>query len=69
MGRAVELTVVQTGLERGRELFARRQSDPEAMAKFETGLLNKLQLTVGLLSGSCMVSASKRLAALLIPTM
>ena len=35
-----ELPVVQAGLERGRELFAKRQSDPEVMAKFESSLMD-----------------------------
>lgn len=40
MSEQQELPVVQAGLDRGRELFARRQSDPEAMAKFEAGLMD-----------------------------
>lgn len=35
-----ELPVVPEGLARGRELFARRQADPETMAKFEANLLD-----------------------------
>lgn len=34
-----ELPVLQAGLDRGRELFAKRQSDPEVMAKFEESLM------------------------------
>ncbi|NRA02087.1 MAG: amidohydrolase family protein [Myxococcales bacterium] len=40
MDAQTELPVVPEGLARGRELFARRQSDPETMAKFETHLLD-----------------------------
>ena len=39
MSEQKELPVVQAGLERGQELFARRQSDPEVMAKFEARLM------------------------------
>ncbi len=35
-----ELPVVQAGLDRGRELFAKRQNDPDVMAKFEAALLD-----------------------------
>jgi predicted TIM-barrel fold metal-dependent hydrolase len=35
-----ELPVVTAGIERGKELFARRQSDPEVMAKFEARLMD-----------------------------
>ncbi len=35
-----ELPVVQAGLDRGRELFAKRQADPAVMKKFEDGLLD-----------------------------
>ena len=35
-----ELPVVQKGLDRGRELFAKRQGDPDTMAKFEASLLD-----------------------------
>jgi predicted TIM-barrel fold metal-dependent hydrolase len=35
-----ELPVIQAGLDRGRELFAKRQSNPETMAKFEASLLD-----------------------------
>ena len=35
-----ELPVVQAGLDRGRELFAKRQSNPATMAKFEASLLD-----------------------------
>ena len=35
-----ELPVVHSGLVRGRELFAKRQANPETMAKFEAGLLD-----------------------------
>ena len=34
------LPVVQAGLDRGRELFARRQGDPATMAKFEASLMD-----------------------------
>ncbi|NCF34551.1 MAG: hypothetical protein GWP50_13410, partial [Proteobacteria bacterium] len=34
------LPVVQEGLDRGRALFAKRQSDPAAMAKFEASLMD-----------------------------
>lgn len=40
MDAQTELPVVRSGLERGRELFAKRQADPEVMAKFEAGLLD-----------------------------
>jgi len=36
-----QLPVNAEGLARGRELFERRQNDPEVMAKFEAGLLPK----------------------------
>ena len=35
-----ELPVLQEGLDRGRELFAKRQADPEVMKKFELGLMD-----------------------------
>ena len=34
------LQVTQAGLDRGRELFAKRQSDPAVMAKFEASLMD-----------------------------
>ena len=34
------LPVVQAGLDRARELFAKRQQDPETMAKFEAALMD-----------------------------
>jgi hypothetical protein len=40
MNEQTELPVVQAGLDRGRELFTRRQSDPDTMAKFEEALLD-----------------------------
>ncbi len=40
MDEQTELPVVQAGLDRGRELFAKRQSDPETMARFEASLLD-----------------------------
>ncbi len=40
MSEQTELPVVQAGLDRGRELFARRQNDPETMAKFEASLMD-----------------------------
>jgi predicted TIM-barrel fold metal-dependent hydrolase len=39
MSEQNELPVVEAGLTRGKELFARRQSDPEVMAKFEGRLM------------------------------
>ena len=35
-----ELPVIQAGLDRGRELFIKRQQDPQVMAKFESSLLD-----------------------------
>jgi predicted TIM-barrel fold metal-dependent hydrolase len=35
-----ELPVAQAGLERGRELLAKRNNDPDVMARFEAGLLD-----------------------------
>jgi len=40
MDEQTELPVVQVGLERGRELFAKRNGDPESMKKFEKALLD-----------------------------
>ncbi len=40
MGAQTELPVVQAGLDRGRELFAKRHGDPAVMAKFEAALLD-----------------------------
>jgi predicted TIM-barrel fold metal-dependent hydrolase len=40
MAAQTELPVVQAGLDRGRELFEKRQRDPETMAKFEAALLD-----------------------------
>jgi predicted TIM-barrel fold metal-dependent hydrolase len=40
MSEQRELPVVAEGLERGRELFLKRQSDPEVMARFEANLLD-----------------------------
>ena len=40
MDAQTELPVSAEGLARGRELFAKRQSDPEVMAKFEAKLLD-----------------------------
>jgi hypothetical protein len=40
MSEQSELPVVAAGLERGKELFAKRQSDPEVMAKFEDSLMH-----------------------------
>lgn len=40
MNEQTELPVVQKGLDRGRELFAKRQGDAETMAKFEAALLD-----------------------------
>ncbi len=40
MSEQKELPVVQKGLNRGRELFAKRQDDPATMAKFEDALLD-----------------------------
>jgi predicted TIM-barrel fold metal-dependent hydrolase len=40
MSEQTELPVVEAGLERAKEHFARRQRDPEVMAKFEANLLD-----------------------------
>ena len=40
MDEQTELPVVPAGLERGQELFAKRQRDPETMAKFEANLMD-----------------------------
>ena len=40
MRKQEELPVVQRGLDRGRELFARRCREPELMARFEAALLD-----------------------------
>jgi predicted TIM-barrel fold metal-dependent hydrolase len=40
MTAQTELPASQAGLDRGRELFARRQQDPATMAKFEASLLD-----------------------------
>ncbi len=40
MDEQTELPVVQKGLDRGRELFAKRQQDPDTMAKFEEALMD-----------------------------
>ena len=40
MNEQTELPVVQAGLDRGRELFEKRQNDPATMAKFEDALLD-----------------------------
>lgn len=40
MSAQSELPVMQEGLDRGRELFAKRQNDPEVMAKFEASLFD-----------------------------
>ena len=40
MDEQTELPVVQTGLDRARELFAKRREDPETMTKFENALLD-----------------------------
>ncbi len=40
MDAQTELPVSHEGLERGRELFAKRQNDPATMAKFEASLLD-----------------------------
>lgn len=40
MAAQTELPVSQKGLDRGRELFAKRQGDPATMAKFEAALLD-----------------------------
>lgn len=40
MAAQQELPVVAAGLERGKELFAKRQRDPETMAKFERSLMS-----------------------------
>ena len=40
MNQQKELPVIAAALDRGRELFAKRQSDPEVMAKFEASLMD-----------------------------
>jgi predicted TIM-barrel fold metal-dependent hydrolase len=40
MAKQTELPVTQAGLDRGRELFAKRQASPETMAKFEAAILD-----------------------------
>jgi predicted TIM-barrel fold metal-dependent hydrolase len=40
MSEQQELPVVEAGIARGRELFAKRQSDPEVMARFEASLMD-----------------------------
>ena len=40
MSSQKELQVIQEGLDRGRELFAKRQEDPSVMAKFEDSILD-----------------------------
>ena len=40
MSSQKELPVVEAGLARGRELFEKRQKDPETMAKFEEAILD-----------------------------
>lgn len=40
MSDQTELPVMQAGLDRGKELFIRRQNDPEVMAKFEASVLD-----------------------------
>ena len=40
MSSQKELPVIQAGLDRGRELFLKRQQDPEIMSKFESSLLD-----------------------------
>ena len=40
MSSQKELPVIQEGLDRGRELFAKRQEDPSVMAKFEDSILD-----------------------------
>ena len=40
MSAQSELPVAQAGLDRGRELFEKRQNDPATMAKFEASLLD-----------------------------
>jgi predicted TIM-barrel fold metal-dependent hydrolase len=40
MSEQKELPVLEAGLERGRELLAKRQNDPEVMAKFEASLMD-----------------------------
>ena len=44
MSAQTELPVAQAGLDRGRELFARRQGDPATMAKFEAALLDNSRI-------------------------
>ena len=40
MAEQKELRVVEAAIERGRELLAKRQSDPATMAKFEASLMD-----------------------------
>ena len=40
MSAQTELPTNQAGLDRGRELFKKRQTNPETMAKFEASLLD-----------------------------
>jgi predicted TIM-barrel fold metal-dependent hydrolase len=40
MNEQTELPVIQAGLDRGRELFEKRQNDPATMTKFEDALLD-----------------------------
>ena len=40
MSEQKELPVMEAGLARGRELLAKRQADPETMAKFEASVLD-----------------------------
>ena len=40
MSEQKELPVMQAGLDRGRELFAKRQNDPATMLKFEGSLMD-----------------------------
>ncbi len=40
MAEQTELPVSQAGLDRGRELFSKRQNSPEVMAKFEASLMD-----------------------------
>ncbi|MEM7016560.1 MAG: hypothetical protein AAF512_04365 [Pseudomonadota bacterium] len=40
MSEQSELSVAKAGLDRGRELFEKRQNSPETMAKFEASLLD-----------------------------
>jgi hypothetical protein len=51
MNSQTELPVIQAGLDRGRELFAKRQADPALMAKFEASVLDNTKSGTDKLNG------------------